>query len=292
MASSAQTSERFVYFIPIPSVSRVIALTFATVFLCGFLYIPFRVGVGRSVNSMGFDPSLWLLLIGMFTLPIAFFLLLAFPPRSWLARLEFDRNCVRLVPKPFLRLIGEPTKEAALGPHPQEILLCRGTQDIAPFGFGVVVRSTDSHDRELTVETANGLCLQESETLIRGITAATGLPVRLVKREAAADGGVKELPWAPVGRFARLGSVAAILGFGAVPFIGGIAAGVSPVSGLTAVAVGVSLWLLQTLAVFLYAWRSHEKSRTAMLYWLTTAITFAALYSVVFLVTSTLIHDQ
>jgi hypothetical protein len=135
------------------------------------------------------------------------------------------------------------------------------------------------------------LSTRGANALRDGITAATGLPVRLIKRKSSEEGVMREVTWTPSERPEHLLALAMLL-FVAMPLVGGIAAGVSRMSGLTVITVGVLLWFLQTLAVLLYARRSHEKSRTAMLYWLTTAITFAASYAVVFLLTSTLLHNR
>lgn len=286
MASSAGTDTRFVYYVPIPRSIQTFLLVFAGILLAIFFGIPLhQFGLMGTIQSFSTNLVLWLIMAVMFLPLLAWFICLADPPRSWLARLEFDRNCIRLVPKPPLRWIGEPTAEASLGSHPKEILLCRGSRDNSPlgwsgqgnfpYGFRVIVRSAEGHNRELKVSSGDRLSAHQSKILMDGIFAATGLPVRLVQREFAADGSFREMLWTPTGRSAQFGWIAK-LAFAATPFIGGIVAGCLRANCLTVMAAGIALWLGQTLAVFLYAHLSRQK--LPIVYWLSTVFTFSATY--------------
>jgi hypothetical protein len=291
MASSAESGGIHTYFIPIPSMGRAIALAYVAFFLTCFMYISIKLGPSRTFVSVGNDPFPWIFLILTFGMTIVFFLRLAFPPRSWLARLEFARDRVRFVPKPILRWIGEPSSEIPLSLHSKEILLCRGSQGNSPYGFRVLLRSESGQDREIKVETGYRLNLRESAILTNLITAATALPVRMVQRRVLTGGGTEETPWTPVGRSAELGALAK-LAFAALPFIGGGVVGFLGSTPLFAAAFGAVLWLNQTLAVFILARDSHQRSRPAMLYWLTTLFTFGASYAATVVVVSFLFRSR
>jgi hypothetical protein len=293
MARSTQSEEAFIYSIPAPSISRGIALAFAAFFVFCFLIVPFKSGIDRTLTSIHTDPGLWLVLIAMFVPPIAFFLALAFSPRSWCARIELRRDGIRSIPKPPLRWIGEPSVTVPIDPQANEILICRGSKEIYggfsanvprpfPYGFRLFVRSTQGHDRELTIETGDRLTANQAGILAAGITASTGLPVRLVKREAGSEGVMRETPWVPDKHAAGLGCFLK-LAFAATPFIGGIVVGYLTSEPLIVCAVGIALWLAQTVAIFAYAHISHQKqSGIVKLYWFTTLFTFAASYLVAF----------
>lgn len=284
--------ETFVYFIPFPSVIRTFVLMMAAVYLLMFIGIPLHVlGLRGALNSIRDSIWLWLVMVAMFAPLIGMFLRFAFPPNSWHARLEFGQDSVRLVPRPVLRWIGEPTTEISLGPHSREILLCRGSQDRIPYGFRVLVRSTDGRDREIKLETGSRLDTRQSGILISGITASTHLPIHLVQQQFAADGSFQEVPWAPAEHSAQLGGIAK-MAFAATPYIGGVVVGLLRPGILTVVMVGIALWLCQTLAVFSYAYITHQHSKLAALYWLTTLFTFAASYAVTFTLVFYVIHPR
>ncbi|MGO8758439.1 MAG: hypothetical protein ACLQG3_09975 [Terracidiphilus sp.] len=294
MTCAAESGEGFTYYIPIPYpyLIRVIVLAFAAFFLCVFLSIPIRIGPERTFESVKADPLLWLLLIGVFTPAVALFLLLAFPPRSWLARLEFDRSCIRLVPKSLLRWIGEPSVEVPMSSQTQEILVCKGSKDFYsgvfvttpgpyPYGLRILARSAGGHDRELKVETGGRLSAHQAGFLIEGITASTGLPVRFIKREADDKGVIQELPWSPEEHFTHFGGLLK-LAFAATPLIGGAVVGYLRAPGFSVALAGTALWLVQMFALFAYARFTKQRSWSAALYWLSALFTFAASYSMAF----------
>jgi len=260
----------------------------AAVVLLIFIGIPIGVlGLQGALNSIHNDTWLWLVMLAMFAFLIGLILRFAFPPKSWHARLEFMRGYIRFVPVPTLRWIGEPTTEISLSQQASEILLCRGSRDNSPlgwsgqgnfpYGFRVFVRSADGHDRELKIA-MDRLNPHQFGLLTEGITAATGLPVRIVQRIFAADGSFHELPWAPSERSTQWSGIAK-MAFAAAPFLVGIIVGLLHSDLGTVVVVGIALWLCQTLAAFSYAHVTHQKSKLAALYWFSTLFTFAASYA-------------
>jgi len=294
MTTSKVTGDKFVYFVPFPALSRVIALVTPGFLISALIYITILGALER-------DPFLWLLMVGTLGIPIAPFLLLAFPPKSWHARLEVEHDSICLIPVPPLRWIGEPCTKISLGAHTREVLLCRGSSDNSfygwsgqgnfPYGFRLIVRSIDGHDSALKVP-GDRLSAGQSEVLTEGIAAATSLPVRLMQRNFSSDGSFKEVPWTANGHFAQLSGIAKLL-FAVTPFIGGVAAGyIHPVPAIT-VAIGIALWLGQTLALFAFVQFSNQKPNMfSTLYWLTTAITFAASYSVIYFLVSSIARTQ
>ncbi len=276
-------SEAFIYYLPLPSVSRNIALAFAVFFICCFLFIPWRWGLDHTLQSIQNDPLLWVVLIAMFAPAIALFLLLAYPLKSWSARIEADHNLIRLVPKPLLRWIGEPSIEISIGSQCNRIVLCRGIVDRSHYGLRILVCGINQHQQEYKVDSAS-LTAHQARTLANGITTTTGVPVDLIERQPSDEGGMCEAPWTQEPRVSRLLALAKLI-FAVTPLIGGLVVGFSRASGLTAVLVGIFLWLTQTFIVLISAQRSRQRSKLAFAYWLTTAFTFAASYAVVFLIT-------
>lgn len=302
MPSSVESDTAFVYGVPIPSVSRRIAIAFAAFFVCCFAFFPLKLGLDRSIDSIRNDPSLWLMLVTMFGSGFVFCFVLAFPPISWHARIEVTREGIRYFPRPPLRWIGEPATEVRVGTDVREVLICQGSQDryegfFAPrareyvWGYRVVLRSEGGQTRELKVATGDRLGLRQAKVLSDGIAAAIGVPVRLVKREVSETGALREITWTPATRSVNLAGMAK-LAFVATPFLGGLAMGITHPSGLIVIGVGICLWVLQTLAVYLYATISKQWSKFAALYWLTTAISFAGAYAVIFFLTANIVHGR
>ncbi len=293
MASQTQSCGSLVYAIPTPSVSRGIALAVVAFFASCFLYFPIKLGPTQTLASMNDDPLLWVVLFAMFAPCSAFFLVLAFPPRSWGARIEIGQEFIRYIPIPVLRWIGEPPTDVPIDPQAQEILICRGSRDIYggvlvtdqrafALGFRLQVRSKGCRNRELTVRTGDRLTAHQAITLTEDIAAVTKLPVRLIKREVDSDGEMQELAWTPDACLAHLGGLLK-LAFVAMPFVGGVVVGYLGARPFTVTSVGIGLWLVQTTAIFAYARFSHQKqSWTARLYWSTTLFTFAASYLMAF----------
>jgi hypothetical protein len=146
------------------------------------------------------------LVLGILYLVVIAKLILIFGinPRRWRMRLEFDQTGVKLVPSIFMRQLGDPSITVPLDASTKEILICRGSQDThSPYdsrqyrkGFRVLVRSSDSKDRELKVETGYQLSARQTKSLIEGIVVSTGLPVRLIQR-VNVSGAMREISWVP-----------------------------------------------------------------------------------------------
>lgn len=287
--TSSPKAERFVYYVPFPPLSRGIALAFALFFLCAFLYIPFAWGLQHSLQSMHDDPSLWLIFILLFGPGIAFFVVLAFPPKSWLSRLEVQHDRIRLVPKPPLRWIGEPTREIPIDEGCEQILVCHGSSDSIPLGFRVCVVAGKGQRRVLQIASAMRLARQQATDLVDGIAKAIGLPVYLIQRIAKPGEAVQEVPWLPEERsmsWRPLGVIA----LGLAPWIGGIVVGFLGMGTAVAAVVGVCLWLCQTASLMIYARLSDRKSKFPMIRWFSTVFTFAASYIVAYAVTAFLVR--
>ncbi len=120
--------------------------------------------------------------------------------------------------------------------------------------------------------------------LANGITAVTELPVHFIKHEVDDDGVIREVPWSPVAAARPLVSLGKFALAG-TPLLGGLAVGVLHSSTSSAALIGVVLWLVQTAIVLISSPRSR-RSKLSYLYWSTTAITFAASYAAVFLITA------
>jgi hypothetical protein len=141
MPSPVDPLPNFAYPLPVPSVSRKIALTVATIFFCGFAYLPAKIGLPRTLESLSNDPFIWLLLAGIILGPGAFFLVLAFLPKSWRPRVEFSRGAIRYFPIPVLRWMGEPSSEIPVKSDVREIIICQGSRDSARYGFRIMARA-------------------------------------------------------------------------------------------------------------------------------------------------------
>jgi hypothetical protein len=227
----------------------------------------------------------------MFAPLLASIFLLNFQPRSWLERMEFNSACIRYVPKPVFRWIGEPNVEIPVTSLAKEIVICQGSMDNIPYGFRVFVRGANIQNREIKVETAERLKLRDSTILTEGIATATGLSVRLVQRQHLSGGVTQETPWVPSGQISWLRPFA-ILIFFSLPFVGGAVVGFLSASPLVIVTVGITLWLSQTLGVVIYARNSHKQLKFAFLYWLTTLFTFAATYAFTVVIVSFLFRSH
>lgn len=61
----------FTYYVPLPSLIRNVELAFAVFFAGLLLYIPFRLGLDHTLQTIQNDPLIWLLLIAIFAPAIA-----------------------------------------------------------------------------------------------------------------------------------------------------------------------------------------------------------------------------
>lgn len=295
MSNHENAGGDFEFPIPPPSPSRVIALGYATLILLIVFFATLHAG-GSFDN-----PIFWLILLGVSPV-IFFFVLMAFPPLRWRARVEVQRDAIRYVPVPPLRWIGETATALAITKETQEILICRGSRDTYggffvsdsrpfPYGMRVILRDADGSEKQLRVKTGNRLSPHQAKLLVEGITSATGLPVRTIKREIRDGGALQENPWSPDNSFASSAGLAKFV-FAAAPLLGGVVVGLLRASGVTAALVGISLWLAQTVGMLIAGSLAHQRSKLTWVFWLTTVFTFAASYTVVFLITENILRSR
>ena len=205
MASSKQVGDSFVYFIPFPTLGRILVLIFIPI----NTIIPLVFPLGHRDHLEFYRSNTLFLVLAILYLAVMakLILIIGIQPRRLRARLEFDQSGVKLVPNIFMKQLGEPTIAVPIDPGTKEILICRGSQDTRsqydsrPYrtGFRVLARSSDSRDRELKVATGNRLSAHQAMLLSVGINASTKLPIRFVQREIA-SGRASEIPWIPGNR--------------------------------------------------------------------------------------------
>jgi hypothetical protein len=286
MTRSEKASSKFIYFVPIPSSIQAFLLAFAAFLLTIFLGVPLhQLGLMGTIQSFSKDMGVWLVMAAMFLPVFAWFICLAYPPRSWLARLEFEPRCIRFVPKPPLRWIGEPTKVIPIEPSSDELLLCAGSVDSSPYGFRVMVRGSSHHGYELKVQSGACLTARQAKVLSDGAAPATGVPLRLIKRELDDKNVLREVPWTPSqqsGLLPGLGMIALAVS----PFVWGIVVAVLRAGLFVAAGTGLAIWLIQSAILFSCGSASRLKSKSPIPLWLSTLVTFSASYTATFALTS------
>lgn len=242
------------------------------------------------VETFRSDSVIWAILGAVDGSLIGFFIVLAFLPRSWRAGLEFGQGHVRLIPRPILRWIDEPSYvDMALGSRMQEIIICRGTRNNSPFGFRVILRAAGVPDREFKVESGDDLNAREAKALTDGIIAATGVPVRLIERKARKDGTVREGIWTPAGKSMLWIELARVIAV-ALPFVsGGVAGELRPSYGVVAIAA-IAVWSFQSLGVFLFNRFTHKRRKFAASKWLLSFFNFVLEYATTYAFVSLLFH--
>lgn len=246
-----------------PFIRRAIALAAVAFLLIPAVWFPLKLGSARFLHAFT-DSSLGWLLYAVFLVPSAFFLRLAFPPRSAQAKLQIRRDGISFIPSRWVRhYFAEPVIEAPITPQSMEILL---RQKGLPNGYAVIVRSVDKCEREVYQDASLTLqSAEEGQKISEGISAVTGLPVRLVHRQRLADGTVGETPWLPSGRSADL-RIAVMLATGALPFLGGIAAGYLVTSPALLLGIGLALWFVWRLAASSFAQARSKGTFATTLY--------------------------
>ena len=277
MTIAPKQGNPFVFVVKLSRGRRVIALVFAGLFILMLAYIPLRVGLHRFLHGLNVNPAMWLLVV-TFAIPIGFFSWLAFPPRAVLAKLEIQRNNVRFIPNLAVRrFLAEPIVKAVITPQSKEILVCQAFLGKLPDGYNVVIRTAGENDRVVRAASLTLHTAQEGQEIADGITAATGLPVRLITREQLTDGTVQEVPWVPSAPKTKL--LHAGLAIAAVPWVGGVVLGYIFPRPAIIVTAGLTLWLCEMLAVFIIARRSHKRTQNLAVHMLATFFTFAASYA-------------
>jgi hypothetical protein len=283
MLVTTQAGVKFVYTIPIPFAARALAATTAVALFAILFGIPLiDLGTARMVETFRSDSVAWTILSAMDGSLIGFFMVLAFLPRSWRAGLEFGQDRVRLIPRPILRWIDEPSSiDMAFGARMQEILICHGTRNSSPFGFRVILRAAGVPDREFKVETGDDLNAREVKMLTDGIIAATGIPVRLIERKTRKDGTVREGIWIPAGKPFLWMDLARVLAV-ALPFAsGGLVGELRPSYAGVAIAA-IAVWSLQSSGVLLFNRLAQKQRKFTASKWLLSFFNFALEYATTF----------
>jgi hypothetical protein len=282
MAISEERVDSIAFVIAPPFIRRFIALGGALFFLLMACWFPAKVGFDRLAHAFMDSWVVWFL-YAMFLIQVSLFLRLAFPPRSAMARLQITRDGISFVPGSRVRrYFQQPVIEAAITPRSTEILLC---QHGLPNGYRIIIRSANKTEREIDAGASLALhSAEEGQKISDGITAVTGLPVRLVIRRRLAGKTFDEKPWEPNVRRAEL-RTDVVLGIGALPLAGGIAAGFALTRPAVIVGVGLALWLVWRLALFAI---KHDKPRwsfaTAM-YAMVNLFMFEVAYGVAVIIT-------
>ena len=279
MVTTAENGAPFIFVIPVPRVRRVIALGEAAFFLTIAGLLIFKIGLSRLIEVLLGDPVGWLF-SAVLVAAIAFCLRWAFPPRKVLQRLEFHHDSVSFVPDRMTRrMFAEPAVTAAITPQSREILVCRSFPRDVPDGYGyrVIIRDENGTERGVKAGYLTPHSARDVQIIGAGITAATGLPVRIIGRRRLGDGTVEETPWMVPTAKSRL-TISAALAIGATPYVGGITVGLLVSSPLFIVAFGLALWLSQTIATFALGLGRSKRSINALLYSLTSLFLFAAEY--------------
>ena len=290
MASTTQARVTFIYPIPIPPAVRVLAAVVAVVLFAILFGIPLiDLGAARMVETFRNGSVAWAVLGALVGSLMAFFMVLAFPPRSWRAGLEFGHDHVRLIPRPVLRWIDEPCAELVFGPRVEQIFLCRGSRDNSPLGFRVILRAAGIPDREITLESGDNLSFRQCKMLSNGIAAATGLQVRLIERTIREDGTVRERTWHPARWSVSLADLAHMTAV-ALPFVGGAVIGYLRLKYVDVLMAVLGLWSLQTLCVLLFNRLSYQARKFAASDWISSFFNFALEYATTFAFVSYLFH--
>lgn len=278
MAISAQRGEPFVFYITPSVVFRVIVLAYAALPLLIFTQLILKVGLSHLVDRFrSYPPLWWLVILGVAS--VAFGLRLTFPPRRTQAMLHIRKDSVRFTPRRMdQRLSGESVVEAAVTVQSREILLSHNFFEGLPNGYRIIVRGADEPEREVRVKFYKIPDAQDCRNIAEAITAATGLPVRLVTRRRLMDGTVQETPWMPVAPRTNRSRGFALATIAAVPYVGGIIVGYLLPRPAIIAGVGLALWCGQMLAVLACGRLYGTRTKFPTLYSLTTVFTFGAAY--------------
>lgn len=267
MPISVQRDEPSVAYITPFLAIRIFAFVYLSPLLFGTAVLLFKLGFA----SFTIIPEVWWLLI-MLVATAVFMVRVIFPPRHALPKVQIDPHQIRFVPSRMQRYMnGLRSIEAAITPQSREIILAHCIFEKWFEGDRIVVRGENEPDREIGFF-GFWLNARDCRTLSEAITAAVGLPVRLVIRRRRMDGAIQESPWLPLERKANSAKTLATLAIGATPFIGGGVVGYFLPGPSITVAVGLVLWLGPILAISVYT--RKRPTLTA----LSTVFTFGAAY--------------
>jgi hypothetical protein len=257
------------------------------------LYITSKIGIAGSLSMVGDNSVAWVPII-LIIATILLSLRVIFPPQSWLASLDFAHNRVRFIPNCVARMIGEQAEEASISPLSTEVLICHRFVPQRVNGYRIIVRAADGAEHEIgshSPHTQIRLSAPDVTRLAKAVFHATGLPVRVVTRRQSAVGTIEELPWNPsvakANSFVGLAVLAACL-----PFVAGVTMGYLSPGATIAIGVGMVLWLGLILSLFAVSRRDPSGKKFPLLYALTTAVSFSAIYAACFVVTAYLFHPH
>jgi hypothetical protein len=237
--------------------------------------------VVRSARAFAEYPGMWTALFIVLLGGIIFFLRMALPPPSSLARLDIWHDRLRLTPDRMQRFLGDPPLEERIPAQSKEVVLCHSSTSGLNFGYSIIIRDASGAEHRIKSTCLNSLNQQQSLRLAEAISAATDLPVRLAVRLRTDEGSFQEVPWesAPPNRKTPL--IVASLG-GVIPILAGSFVGYHAVSLGRAAVIGLTVWVGWILT--LIAVTSTPGKKFPFLYLMATIVTFSALYlvSVVF----------
>lgn len=284
MAFLEQDQPPYIFHIRPPSHLRPLGLFLLAVIVAPSVYIGSKIGLGWFPSNL--LPALFLMATMGGGILFAFWIL--FPPKSTLARIEFTSDRVRFIPNLIARTIGEQSEETAISLQSAEILICHRFVPQKVNGYRIIVREADGAERELashSPHTQVDLNASEINSMVRAITAATGLPVRVVIRRKSPTGAVEETTWTPPstkGKSLRTAALATV----ALPYVGGILMGSLSLNPAIVIAVGLALWLCMVLAIYFASRTDPDPKRFPLLNAFTTLVTFSPAYAVCFVVTA------
>ena len=292
MTFMTECDKSTVFYIPIARARRMIGLAYAIFFLIFSIGFTLAVFLGHSKYAL-MDNIIFLGLLNIILLvPAAIFLRLAYPPRRVLSRLEVCRTGLRYYPGWFERFSGASIGEAEITEQSKEILLCKCVLEFYPDGYKIILRSRDGSEREFkSGDLATTLDVHTSEKIASGITDATGLPVRIVKRTQLANGTIEETPWLnPTMKAKWVGAVTLLVGI--LPFLGGGIVGYVMPHPIVIVLIGLALWLCQMLVLYSFSKKDQKKLGERLLLSMTTIFTFSASYAVAVVVVANMFRTH
>jgi hypothetical protein len=290
MTMLGESSNEIEFPVAPPSMRRTIALAVgvAPVMVIA-ISLPLKVGAVRFYHVFAESSVGWLLDL-MLLLQVAFFLRLAFPPRSGMSKLQVRPDRISFIPSKWgRRYLAEPVVEAPIASKATEILL---RQKGLSSGYAVIVRSTDKQEKEVYAGTGLTLHSQnEAQKITQGISAVTGLPVRLVIRRKRTDGSVEELPWSPNVHRSEWQSLAN-LAIGSLPIVGGAITGYLVAQPVFVLVIGLGLWFIQRMVVARFRSRKTNRSSSEIALYFANFLLFGVTYSVTAFVVIAMTHSH
>ena len=238
--------------------------------------LPLKMGVIRIARAFAENPATWTGVFVVLLGGIVFFLRMALPPPSSLARLDIWHNRLRLTPDRMQRFLGDPIVEEGIPAQSKEVVLRHSSALGLTSGYSIIIRDANSAEHTLNSTCLNSLNQQQSLRLAEAISAVTELPVRLAVRLRTDEGSIQEVPWESAPPNNRTSLIVASLG-GVIPIITGCFVGYHAVSLAKATVIGLIVWAGCMLA---FAVTSTPGKKFSFFYLLTTIVTFSALYLV------------